>query len=138
MAIPTQFYWRGSPSVIVSLRNELKNIISYFENSKSAPGMEIHRSISLDRVIKYIQSVLDEHIEAKLTNLSNQPSEDGVLNTYRSLVIDPTSNLPLPRLGMINFLFTASWILQDTPKLSDFHERLKNSLRVGKHESSNT
>jgi hypothetical protein len=122
------FKTTGSPSVIMFLRNEITKIIGYFETARSAPGMEVHISISLDRIVQYLESVLAENIESKLVNLSNQPSSEDALNIYRSLQIGNGTEGNLPRTGILNFLFTANWILQDTPVLADLHERAEEFI----------
>ncbi len=109
------------PSVIIFLRNEISKIFDSFENSKSASGMEQHIAISKDRVKKFLETVLEANTDAKLTDLSNQPSSDAFLSNFRSLQVSKTDNLPAPR--HLNFLYTIWWILKETPILAEFHER---------------
>ena len=111
---------------ILFLRDELSKIYGYFENSNPANNYEYHKSISLDTINKYLETVLSENVEKKLEELIDKPNSDGILTIFRSLKIDQDKNLPI--LSKVNFLFTASWLFKETPMLKEFHRRAEEFI----------
>jgi hypothetical protein len=112
----------SSPIVIDYLANELPRIRDYFENSKSAPDVVQHIAGAKHAVRTYLESALSENRDAKIRDLSNNPTVDILLDNLRSLrnPVAPKTNIQPPE-DQAKFLFSMWWILTETPRLSDFH-----------------
>jgi hypothetical protein len=109
-----------SPIVLDYLANELPRIWDYFENSKSGQDVVQHVASAKHAVRTYLESALSDNRDAKIRDLSNNPSVDNLLDNIRSLR-NPITNSQPPE-DQAKFLFTVWWILTDTPRLSDFHK----------------
>jgi hypothetical protein len=106
--------------VLDYLANELPRIWDYFENSKSGQDVVQHVASAKHAVRTYLESALSDNRDAKIRDLSNNPSVDNLLDNIRSLRNPITDSQP-PE-NQTKFLFTVWWILTDTPRLSDFHK----------------
>jgi hypothetical protein len=109
-----------SPIVLDYLANELPRVWDYFENSKSGQDVVQHVASAKHAVRTYLESALSDNRDAKIRDLSNNPSVDNLLDNIRSLK-NPITNSQPPE-DQTKFLFTVWWILTDTPRLSDFHK----------------
>jgi hypothetical protein len=110
-----------SPDIISYLTDEIPRLFEYFEASKPLPGVEEHADISRVIVKNYLDTFLNAGLLSKLSELSNLPSSELLLKQLRCLKTDLQDNLPVK--SIVNFLFTATFILQEHPTLSVFHQR---------------
>ena len=110
-----------TPVIISFLRDELPKIFEYFEEAKPLPGVEEHVDISRVTVKNYLDTFSNQNMIARLRELSSMPSSYGALKIFRSLQVNSLDNFPDPNI--INFLFTATFVLRENPALSLLHKR---------------
>jgi hypothetical protein len=113
------------PMVFLFFKNEIVKIFEYFSKSKPVSVAEL-LGISLDRIKKFLDTIIGENLESNLAFITSRPSSELVLNLFRSLKSDINNNRPNP--ATLSMLYSFWWLLQSTPLLYQFHERAEQFI----------